>query len=89
MMSPSLHWNTQMGCKRKKKKLSREKNNSPLNVPYGDVCWSHLDYVGDYVDFPFLIDVLSGNSDAVSKVSNITNPKVVIVDSSYSFLFIV
>ena len=48
MMSPSLHWNTQMGCKRKKKRLSREKNNSPLNVPYGDVCWSHLDYVGDY-----------------------------------------
>ena len=45
--------------------------------------------VGDYVDFPFLIDVLSGNSDAVSKVSNITNPKVVIVDSSYSFSFIV
>ena len=57
----------------------------PEDIPYGNACWSNLDYTGDYVTLPFLLDVLRGNKEVVRMKSGKSNVKVVRVH----FLFII
>lgn len=76
-LTPSLEWDNAIECGSKRRELSNSMVDFPSDLPYGDVCWSHLDYVGEYVDLLFLLDIIRGDKMEVIKKSGHPNPKVV------------
>lgn len=76
-MIPDLRWNSYSSCSFAENQQVTSKGNFPSDIPFGDACWSHLDYVGEYVDLPFVVNVLLGNTDSVKQISGVFHPKVI------------
>ena len=76
-MQPNLQWNSTIQCNTDEMSTYNGNIHYPAKIPYGDACWSNLDYVGDYVNLPFLMDVLRGDKEAVRMKSGKSKVKVV------------
>lgn len=78
-MTPNFTWR---GEKDQQNCIPLTKDNTvlyPQRIPFGEACWSHVDYVGEFVNLPFLLHVLNGNLSYVKKESGKEEAKVIFV----------
>ena len=84
-MIPRIAWSGLKQCKLQNRHRLDNKAVYPQNMPYGEACWSQVDYVGDYVTFPFLLHVLAGDAMNVKLKSGRDEVRVVIVRCAVVF----
>lgn len=76
-MVPNLRWNSDSFGSSSESWQVPLKRTFPSDIPFGNACWSHLDYVGEYVDLSFVVNVILGKTDSVKQISGSLHPKVV------------
>lgn len=76
-MMPRITWRGTRQCELQNRYQLDIKTLYPQNMPYGEACWSQVDYVGDYVTLPFLLHVLEGDVATVKQKSGRDEARVV------------
>ena len=84
-MMPRITWRGTRQCELQNRYQLDIKTLYPQNMPYGEACWSQVDYAGDYVTLPFLLLVLEGDVATVKQKSGRDEARVVNVFLEVAF----